>query len=108
MSNQKSQHAEIDSQSLQEALHQLLEQITRRDQKLSWIKAEKTAAAQAFSEREQTLLNKIAEGDAVLHYTQIQLHDREAQLKEILSSRSWKIALFLQRIRTLLVPPQRR
>lgn len=108
MSKPNAQPENTDPQLLQEALHQLLEQIVRRDQKISWISAEKTAAARAFSEQEQALLNTIAEREAVLHYTQIQLHDREAQLNEILSSRTWKIALFLQRIRTLLVPPKKR
>jgi len=91
---------------LQEALHQLLEQISRRDQKISWINAEKTAAARSFWEKEQDLLQKIAEKDAILNYTQTQLRDREAQLNEILTSRSWKIALLIQRIRVFLVPPQ--
>lgn len=91
---------------LQEALHQLLEQISRRDQKISWINAEKAAAARSFSEKEQDLLQKIAEKDAILNYTQTQLRDREAQLNEILTSRTWKVALFIQRIRVLLVPPQ--
>jgi hypothetical protein len=108
MSKQNAQQEHTDPQVLQEALRQLLEQIMKRDQKISWINAEKTATARSFSEKEQTLLNQIAEKDAILQYTQIQLHDREAQLNEILNSRTWKIALFLQRIRTLLVPPKKR
>lgn len=93
---------------LQEALHQLLEQISKRDQKISWINAEKAAAARSFSEKEQALLQKIAEKEAILHYAQTQLRDREAQLNEILTSRTWKIALFIQRIRLFLVPPESR
>lgn len=93
---------------LQEALHQLLEQISRRDQKILWIDAEKAAAARSFLEKEQTLLNKLSEKEAILQYTQTQLRDREAQLNEILTSRTWKIALFIQRIRVLLVPPDSR
>lgn len=94
-----------DSPLLQEALHQLLEQISRRDQKIIWINAEKTAAERSFSEKEQALLQEISEKDAILQYTQIQLRDREAQLNEILNSRTWKIALFIQRIHDFLVPP---
>ena len=93
---------------VQEALHQLLEQVSRRDQKISWINAEKTAAERSFLEKEQILLNKLSEKEAILQYTQTQLRDREAQLNEILSSRTWKIALFIQRIRVFLVPPDSR
>lgn len=108
MSKQNAQQEDTDPQLLQEALHRLLEQIVRRDQKISWINAEKTAAARSFSEKEQALLNKISEKDAILFYTQSQLTEREAQLNEILTSRTWKIALFLQRIHGFLIPPQSR
>ena len=84
---------DTDPDLLQKALHQLLEQISKRDQ-------------------------KIAERDALLRYTRAQLMEREAQLTEreaelmerkaqlheILTSRTWKIALLMQRIRTFLVP----
>jgi hypothetical protein len=90
------------------SIYQLLEQIAIRDQKISWIDSEKRAALRSFQEKEKTLLQTLAEQDAVLQYTQTQLRDREAQLHEILSSRTWKMALFFQRIRTFLVPPQSR
>ncbi len=108
MSKQNVQQEDTDPQLLQEALRQLLEQIARRDQKISWINAEKTAAARSFAEKEQALLNKISEKEAILLYTQTQLTDREAQLNEILTSRTWKAALFIQRIRLFLVPPKSR
>jgi len=96
-----------DPDLVQRALQQLLEQISRRDQKISWITAEKMAAERSFLEKEQTLLNKISERDVLLHYTRTQLTDREAQLEEILNSRTWKIALLLQRIRVFLIPPKK-
>ena len=93
---------------LQRALNQLLEQISKRDQKISWINAEKAAAARSFLEREQALLNQISEKDALLQYTRTQVTDRDAQLNEIFTSRTWKIALLLQRIRLFLIPPKKR
>jgi hypothetical protein len=108
MSKQNAQPENTDPRPLQETLQQLLEQIVRRNQKISWINAEKTAAARSFSEQEQDLLNKISEKEAILFYTQAQLTEREAQLNEILTSNTWKMALFLQRLRTFLVPPQSR
>lgn len=93
---------------LQAALSQLLEQISKRDQKISWLNAEKTAAARAFLEKEQALLNQISEKDALLRYTQTQVTDRDAQLNEIFTSRTWKIALWLQRLRTFLLPAKKR
>jgi len=79
---------------LQEALQQLLEQISKRDQKISWIVAENRA------ER--------AEKDALLLSTQTKLMEKELQLHEIVTSRTWKLALFIQRIRVFLVPPKSR
>ena len=93
---------------LQKAIRQLLEQIAIRDQKISWIHSEKMAALRSFQEKEQALLQKLAEQDAVLNYTQTQLTARESQLHEILNSRTWKIALFIQRIRVFFVPPKGR
>jgi hypothetical protein len=93
---------------LQRALHQLLEQISKRDQKISWINAEKAAAARSFLEKEQALLNQISERDALLRYTRTQVADREARLNEIFASRTWKTALLLQRIRSFVVPPKKR
>lgn len=98
----------IDPDSLQKALLQLLEQISKRDQKMARLNAENAATVRTFSEKEQSLLAKIAERDAILFYTQTQLKDRESQLDEILTSRTWKIALFLQRVRVFLLPPNSR
>jgi hypothetical protein len=103
--DERPDHADPDL--VQSALHQLLEQISKRDQKISWINGERMAAERAFLEKEQTLLNKISERDVLLHYTRTQLTDREAQLEEILNSRTWKIALLLQRIRVFLIPPKK-
>ena len=93
---------------LQKAIHQLLEQIAVRDQKVLWLNSEQKAALRSFQEKEQSLLQKLAEKDAVLQYTQVQLTDRISQIDEILTSRTWKMALFIQRIRVFLVPPQSR
>ena len=99
---------DVDPDVVQRALQQLLEQISKRDQKISWITAEKIAAERLFLEKEQTLLNQISERDVLLHYTRTQVTDRDAQLHEILNSRTWKIALLLQRIRGFLIPPKKR
>ena len=93
---------------LQKAIHQLLEQINIRDQKVLWLNSEKRAAQRSFQEEKQALLQKLAEKDAVLQYTQTQLTDRESQLHEILTSRTWKIALFLQRVRVFFIPREGR
>ena len=97
-----------DPDLLQKALHQLLEQISIRDQKITRLDAESTAAVRTFAEKEQSMLTMIAERDAILLYTQTQLKDREAQVDEIFASNTWKIALLLQRIRNFLVPPKSR
>ena len=71
---------DADPELLQKALHQLLEQISKRDQ-------------------------KIAERDALLLYTQRQLKEKESELHEIVTSRAWKILLFIRRLHTFLVSP---
>jgi hypothetical protein len=95
MNQQKSaEQQEYGSDLLQITLQQLLEQISKRDQKILWIMAQKRA--------------EIAEKDALLLKTQNLLIARESQLHEILNSRTWKLALFMQRIRIFLVPPESR
>jgi len=74
------QQNDADPELLQKALHQLLEQISKRDQ-------------------------KIAEREALLLYTQRQLKEKESELHEIITSRAWKILLFFQRLRIFLVSP---
>ena len=74
------QQNDADPELLQKALHQLLEQISKRDQ-------------------------KIAERDALLFHTQRQLKEKESELDEILTSRAWKILLFFRRLRILLISP---
>jgi hypothetical protein len=81
---------DTDPDSLQRALYLLLEQISKRDQKISWISAQRAA--------------EVAERDALLRSTQTLLGEREAQLNEILTSRTWKIAVSIQRVRTFLIP----
>jgi len=102
------QQGYTDPDLLQKALHQLLEQISKRDQKIAWINAESAATLRASMEKEQAMLITIAERDAILLYTQTQLKDRESQLNEILTSRTWRTALFLQRVRVFLIPPNSR
>lgn len=72
-----------DPDLLQKALHQLLEQISKRDQ-------------------------KIAERDTLLLYTQAQLKEKEAQLHEITNSRLWKVVVFIRRIRVFIFSPGNR
>jgi uncharacterized protein (DUF3084 family) len=88
MSKQQSaaQQDHADRDHLQKSIYQLLEQISKRDQ-------------------------KIASKDKLLRYTQARLVEREtqlarteAQLNEIVASKTWKTALMMQRIRTFLVP----
>ena len=88
---------DTDPDSLRKTLYLLLEQISIRDQKISWISAQKVAEGRA-------LKLEAAERESVLHSTEDKLRNRELQLHEIISSRTWKIALFLQRVRTLLIP----
>jgi hypothetical protein len=68
---------------LQKAVYQLLEQISKRDQKL-------------------------IEKDAQLLYMQAQLMEKEAQHNEIVTSKAWKIMLFVQKARIFLGSPQSR
>ena len=84
---------DTDPDALERALHLLLEQISKRDQKISWITAQKEVEV-----AEKDAL------DAVLRSTQALLREREAQLHEILTSGTWKMAVFIQRFRTFLVP----
>lgn len=76
--------------ALQRALYLLLEQISKRDQKIAWISTQRAA--------------EVAERDALLRSTQALLRERETQLHQTLTSRTWKIASFLQRIRTSFIP----
>ena len=102
------QQDRVDPNLLQQALHQLLEQISKRDQKIARLNVESAAALRASAEKERAMLNTIAERDAILLYTKTQLKDRESQLDEILTSRNWKTALFLQQARVFLIPPNSR
>jgi hypothetical protein len=79
---EKHQHA-TNPDLLQKALYQLLEQISKRDQKL-------------------------VEKEAQLLYVQAQLIEKEAQLHEIVTSKVWKIMLFVQKARRFLGSPQSR
>jgi hypothetical protein len=72
-----------DPDVLQKALIQLLEQVSKRDQ-------------------------KIAERETLLLYTQTQLREKESQLHEIVTSRIWKMVLFIRRIHIFLVSPNNR
>ena len=71
------------SETFQEAVMQLLEQVAKRDQ-------------------------KIAERESLLFYTQTRLKEKEAKLHEIETSRLWKIVLFAQKIRIFLTSPNKR
>ena len=81
----------------QKALYQLLEQISKRDQKVLSITAEKTAVLNELKEKEKV----IAETEADLRFT-------ESQLRQVLDSRAWKIASTIQQFRILLAPPESR
>jgi hypothetical protein len=84
---------DADPDLLQNALLQLLEQISKRDQKIG---------------EGETLLRytraQLMEREAQLTEREVELRERKAQLHEILASRTWKIALLMQRIRTFLFP----
>jgi hypothetical protein len=103
---------DTNSDLLQRALNQLLEQISNRDQKILWMKAERTAAVRSLEQAMQQMAEKmaetIAEKDVLLLHTQAQLTNTELQLHQILESSTWRMALFFQRIRNFLVPPQSR
>ena len=79
---------------LQKALYQLLEQISKRDQKIISITAEKTVILQELMEKEKV----IAERDASLIFWQ-------SQFRQVVDSRAWKIASSIQNARTFLAPP---
>jgi hypothetical protein len=110
MSKQKSDQEQhyTNPEPLQKALHQLLEQTLKRDQKISWLNAERAAKVRSLEQTIQTLSETIAEKDALLVYRQAQITDRDSQLQEILTSRTWKMALLMQQIRGVLLPPQSR
>src|SRR6266498_4287760 len=91
------QRDSTNAEMLQKALYQLLEQISKRDQKILSITADKTALSQELMEKEKI----IAEENASLLFT-------EHLLDQVLDSRAWKIASKIQDIRTFLVPPESR
>ena len=68
---------------LQKSLYQLLEQISKRDQKL-------------------------ADKDTQLLYMQAQLTEKESQLHEIVTSKAWKIMSLIQKTYTFFTSPQNR
>lgn len=94
-SNKQQDHS--NPELLQKALYQLLEQISKRDQKILSIIAEKTAVLQELTEKEKI----IAEKEASLRFTEHLLH-------QVIDSRAWKIASKIQDVRTFLVPPESR
>jgi hypothetical protein len=95
--NSDETQVDTDPALLQKALYQLLEQISRRDQKILSITAEKTAILRELMEKEKV----IAERDASLVFWQ-------SQLRQVLDSRAWKIASTIQQIRTSVAPPESR
>ena len=89
------------SDAVQIAVDQLLEQISKRDQRISWIRAERATTIRSLK---LTLKLRLLETERHLSERERQLSERETQLHEILTSRTWRMALFLQRIRNFLVP----
>ena len=86
-----------DPEQLQKALYQLLEQISKRDQKILSIASEKAAVMQELMEKEKIILEK----DANLLFWQ-------SQFRQVVESRAWKIAASIQNTRTFLAPPESR
>jgi hypothetical protein len=86
-----------DAEYLRKALYQLLEQISKRDQKILSITAEKAAVMQELMEKEKIILEK----DASLLFWQ-------SQFRQVVDSRAWKIASSIQNTRTFLAPPESR
>lgn len=95
------QYDHTDPDLANKTMYRLLEQISKRDQKIAWMNAEKTATLREF-------MAERAEGQAILLDTQAKLQEKEAQLRDIVNSRTWKIALKIQRVRTFFVPPESR
>ena len=96
---------DVNFDSMQNALSQLLEQISKRDQKIAWINAENSAVLRVSAEKERAVL---AEKEDILLRVRIQLAEREALLNEIVTSRAWKVVLLFRRVRVFLVPPNSR
>lgn len=97
--------SDTNSDSMQNALGQLLEQISKRDQRIAWINAENSAVLRVSEEKQRAVL---AEKEDILLRVRIQLAEREALLNEIVTSRAWKVILLFRRVRVFFVPPNSR
>jgi hypothetical protein len=82
---------------LQKTLRELLEQISKRDQKILRIDAEKTAVLRTVIEKEQI----ISERDAHILFL-------EGERDKLLRSKAWKFASALIQTRTRFFPPESR
>ena len=96
---------DVNFDSMQNALSQLLEQISKRDQKIAWINAENSAVLRVSAEKQQAVL---AEKEDILLRVRIQLAEKDALLNEIVTSRAWKVVLLFRRVRVFLIPPNSR
>lgn len=79
---------------IQKTLWELLEQISKRDQKILRISAEKTAVLRTLMEKEQI----ISERDAHILFL-------EGEMDKMIRSKAWKFASMLIQIRTRFFPP---
>ena len=82
---------------LQKTLQELLEQISKRDQKILRISAEKSSVMRTVVEKEQV----ISERDAHILFL-------EGELDKLLRSKAWKFASMLIQTRTRFFPPESR
>lgn len=82
---------------LQKTLRELLEQISKRDQKILRIDAEKTAVLRTVIEKEQI----ISERDAHILFL-------EGEMDKMLKSKAWRFASMLIQTRTRFFPPESR
>jgi hypothetical protein len=82
---------------VQKTLRELLEQISKRDQKILRINAEKTAVMRTVVEKEQI----ISERDAHILFLQ-------GEMDKLLRSKAWNFASKLIQTRTRFFPPESR
>ena len=82
---------------LQKTLWELLQQISKRDQKILRINAEKIAVLRTLMEKEQI----ISERDAHILFL-------EGEMDKMLRSKAWRFASLLIQTRTRFFPPESR
>ncbi|HCR86481.1 MAG TPA: hypothetical protein DIV86_07370, partial [Alphaproteobacteria bacterium] len=87
-----------------QAVLSLLEQISRRDERLTWFQVQNEKLSQQLSqEREKYALKQLeVEKNKTLYQSLIEQKDQE--LLAIYASRGWRFILFIRRLREWLLP----